>query len=51
MRTHVSEPVPFLIYYKGIEPDSVSSYDEVSCVGGAYGLLRLQEFMKTLMNI
>ncbi|MBR0270280.1 MAG: cofactor-independent phosphoglycerate mutase, partial [Prevotella sp.] len=29
VRTHVSEPVPFLIYYKGIEPDSVSSYDEV----------------------
>lgn len=51
VRTHVSEPVPFLIYYKGIEPDSVSSYDEVSCVRGAYGLLRLQEFMKTLMNI
>ncbi len=51
VRTHVSEPVPFLIYYKGIEPDSVSSYDEVSCVGGAYGLLHLQEFMKTLMNI
>ena len=51
VRTHVSEPVPFLIYYKGIEPDSVTSYDEVSCVGGAYGLLRLQEFMKTLMNI
>lgn len=51
VRTHVSEPVPFLIYYKGIEPDNVTSYDEVSCVSGAYGLLRLQEFMKTLMNI
>ena len=51
VRTHVSEPVPFLIYHKGIEPDSVTSYDEVSCVSGAYGLLRLQEFMKTLMNI
>ena len=51
VRTHVSEPVPFLIYYKGIEPDNVSSYDEVACVSGTYGLLRLQEFMKTLMNI
>lgn len=51
VRTHVSEPVPFLIYYKGIEPDNVTSYDEVSCVSGSYGLLRLQEFMKTLMNI
>ncbi len=29
VRTHVSEPVPFLIYYKGIEPDNVTSYDEV----------------------
>ncbi len=51
VRTHVSEPVPFLIYYKGIEPDAVKRYDEVSCVSGAYGLLRLQEFMQKLMSI
>ena len=51
VRTHVSEPVPFLIYYKGITPDTVERYDEVSCVDGAYGLLRLQEFMQTLMRI
>ena len=51
MRIHVGEPVPFLIYYKGIEPDDVQQYDEVSCVGGGYGLLRLQEFMQTFMSI
>jgi 2,3-bisphosphoglycerate-independent phosphoglycerate mutase len=50
-RIHVGEPVPFLIYYKGIEPDQVQQYDEVSCVGGGYGLLRLQEFMQTLMSV
>ena len=51
LRVHVSEPVPFLIYYKGMEADDVQRYDEVSCVGGAYGLLHLHEFMHTLMNI
>ena len=50
-RIHVNEPVPFLIYYKGIEPDSVEHYDEESCVTGGYGLLRLQQFMQTFMSI
>ena len=51
VRTHVKEPVPFIIWHKGIEADDVQTYDEVSCVGGSYGLLRLGEFMQTLMNI
>lgn len=50
-RIHVNEPVPFLIYYKGIEPDDVQSYDEVTTVSGGYGLLKLQQFMETLMSI
>ena len=51
IRTHVKEPVPFIIYYPGIEPDEVEKYDEVSCVRGGYGLIELQEFMQTFMNI
>ena len=51
IRTHVKEPVPFIIWYKGIEPDDVSTYDEVSCVTGSYGLLKLNEFMETFMKI
>lgn len=51
MRIHVDEPVPFLVWHKGIKPDAVEHYDEVSCVGGSYGMLRLNEFMNQLMNI
>ena len=50
-RIHVGQPVPFLIWYRGIPADEVQQYDEVSCVSGAYGLLKLDEFMHTLMNI
>jgi len=51
LRIHVKEPVPFLIWHEGIEPDSVGKYDEVNCAGGHYGLLRLNQFMETFMNI
>ena len=51
IRTHVKEPVPFLIWHPGITPDDVQCYDEVSCVGGSYGLLRLQQFMNEFMKI
>ena len=51
MRIHVGQPVPFLIWHRGITPDAVQQYDEVSCVNGAYGLLKLQEFMQELMKI
>ena len=50
MRIHVGQPVPFLIWHRGIEPDSVQQYDEVSCVSGGYGLLKLNEFMQALMH-
>ena len=48
-RIHVGQPVPFLIWYRGIVPDNVQQYDEVSCVSGSYGLLKLNEFMQALM--
>ncbi len=50
LRIHVNEPVPFIIYYKGIEADSVDHYDEVACASGAYGLLRLQQFIQQFMS-
>ena len=50
-RIHVGQPVPFLIWYRGIEPDDVQQYDEVSCINGSYGLLKLNEFMTNLMKI
>lgn len=51
LRIHVNEPVPFIIWHKGITPDEVQYYDEESCVSGGYGLLRLNEFMNEFMKI
>ena len=51
IRTHLAEPVPFLIWHPGIEPDEVQTFDEVSCVNGSYGLLKYQEFMNEFMNL
>ena len=51
IRTHVKEPVPFVIWHPNILPDNVSTYDEVSCREGGYGMLSLQQLMETFMKI
>ena len=51
IRTHVKEPVPFIVWYPGISPDSVQIYNEVSCVSGSYGMLYLTEFMNEFMRV
>ena len=51
IRTHVKEPVPFIVWYPGIKPDSVQTYNEVSCVSGSYGMLHLTEFMNEFMRV
>lgn len=50
LRIHVGKPVPFLIWYKGIQPDEVQQYDEISCMTGCYGLLKLDDFIKEFMK-
>ena len=45
LRTHTKDPIPFLIWYPGIEADSVQTYDEVAACEGSYGLLKEDEFM------
>lgn len=50
-RTHTAEPVPFLIYRPGIEPDSVQTFDEFACQQGAYGLLEKDGFIKAMLNL
>ena len=51
LRIHVNEPVPFLIYHPGMQPDTVRQFDEDSCRTGMFGLLRLDEFMKNFMAV
>ena len=49
LRTHTSEAVPFLIYYPGIEPDGVQTFDEESCKEGIYGVMKENEFMNRFL--
>ena len=50
-RTHTSDPIPFLIYAPGIEPDSVNVFDEESCTKGGYGYLEGTEFTKIFLSL
>ena len=50
LRTHTNEPVPFIIWYPGITPDEVTTYDEVSACSGSYGLLKENEFIDNFIN-
>jgi 2,3-bisphosphoglycerate-independent phosphoglycerate mutase len=51
IRTHTSDPVPFLLWYPGMEPDEVRTYDEDAAAEGKYGLLKEDEFMNLLMRM
>ena len=50
LRTHTNEPIPFLIYYPGIEADAVQTFDEIAAVDGSYGLLKGDGFINEFMN-
>lgn len=50
IRTHTSEPVPFVIWRPGIVADTVMRYSEREAVHGAYGLMRGDGFIKELLN-
>ena len=50
LRTHTAEPVPFLIYYPGIESDKVQTFDEMACKEGIYGVMKENEFMNEFIN-
>ena len=51
LRTHTAEPVPFLIWHPGIEPDSVQTFDEEAAGQGSYGLLKEDEFIQAFMAV
>lgn len=50
IRTHTSDPIPFLIYKPGASPDSVTEYNEYSVLKGKYGILHDDLFMKELIK-
>ena len=50
LRTHTAEPIPFAIWYPGIEADTVTSFDEDAAQGGCYGLLEGDQFIHAFMQ-
>ncbi|MBC8415079.1 MAG: cofactor-independent phosphoglycerate mutase [Candidatus Cloacimonetes bacterium] len=50
VRTHTHDPVPFIIYNPNLQPDDVTEYNEDSCKKGSFGLIREDEFMRTLLR-
>jgi 2,3-bisphosphoglycerate-independent phosphoglycerate mutase len=50
VRTHVHDPVPFIIYRPGEEPDPVAEYNEWSVEKGFYGILEGDQFIKALLG-
>ncbi|MCK5283629.1 MAG: cofactor-independent phosphoglycerate mutase [Nanoarchaeota archaeon] len=51
VKTHTTEPVPFLIYNPELKPDSIEKFDEDSCKEGSLGLVGKDNFMKSFLGI
>ncbi|MBQ2045697.1 MAG: cofactor-independent phosphoglycerate mutase [Muribaculaceae bacterium] len=49
LRTHTSNPVPFLIYHKGIEADDVDQFNEISAQRGGFKLIKQDAFIRNLI--
>jgi 2,3-bisphosphoglycerate-independent phosphoglycerate mutase len=47
---HSGEPVPIMVNGPGVRQDMISSFDEVSCAGGALGQVRHSDFMYCVLN-
>lgn len=48
-KTHVGEPVPFLVYNPQGKPDSVKSYGETACQQGSYGMIDTSVFFSQIL--
>jgi len=48
IRTHTRNPVPFIIFKTGAEPDGVADYNEDTVKQGRFGTIYGTEFMKLL---
>jgi 2,3-bisphosphoglycerate-independent phosphoglycerate mutase len=50
IRTHTHDAVPFIIYNPNEQPDEVEEYNEEACRKGGFGVIKDNEFMKTLLG-
>lgn len=50
LRTHTSEPVPFAMMGKGIEPNGVERFDEESAKSGGFGIIDGKKLLGLLIK-
>lgn len=50
VRTHTSDPVPFVIRRKGVDPDSVTEFSERAALDGGYGQMAGDDFIKEFLK-
>lgn len=50
LRTHTSDPVPFVIWRRGAEPDAVTEFSERAAVNGIYGFMEGDSFIKEFLK-
>lgn len=50
IRSHVADPVPFLIYKPSEEGDNIEKFDEESCKKGSYGFIKGDEFIELFLG-
>ena len=51
LRTHTAEPIPFAMWYPGIEADAVETFDEDAAANGVHGLLEGDQFINAFMAL
>ena len=51
LRTHTAEPIPFAMWYPGIEADAVNTFDEDAASNGVHGLLEADQFINAFMAL
>lgn len=50
IKTHSRSEVPFILLKKGLQPDNVATYDEVTALQGSLGHLQGTELMQLMMK-
>lgn len=49
VKTHTSDPVPFVIYKPGQEPDGIATYSETTAKNGSYGTIGTDDFIRKFL--
>lgn len=50
LKTHTSDPVPFVIVKPGQQPDGISHFSEITAKNGSFGTLGTDEFIRLFLN-